>query len=197
MNTQQPARCPWALASPAETRYHDHEWGVPVYDDATHYAFLVLETAQAGLSWRTILQRREGYRAAFAGFDPVRVSQFTQQDVDRLLQDTGIIRNRLKILSAISNAACFLKVQAEYGSFSRYIWNFVEGRTVQNAWKRKEDVPASTPLSDVLAKDMKQRGFRFVGSTIMYAYLQATGLVNDHLVSCFRYEIIRAMGEQQ
>ncbi len=186
-------RCPWALGSTLETRYHDEEWGVPVHDDRTLFAFLILEGAQAGLSWRTVLQRREGYEALFAGFDPVAVAGFGDGDVERLMQDARIIRNRLKITATIGNARCFQEVQAAFGSFDAYLWNFVDGRTVQNAWTHQEQVPASTPLSDVISKDMKKRGFRFVGSTIMYAYLQATGLVNDHLVSCFRYAAVRSL----
>lgn len=187
------ARCPWAEASPLETRYHDEEWGVPVHDDNTHFEFLILEGAQAGLSWHTILQRREGYREAFLHFDPVAVGKLTQDDAERLMQDTRIIRNRLKIAATINNALRFQEVQAAFGSFTNYFWGFVDGRTVQNEWQRLEQVPASTPLSDAIAKDLKKRGFKFVGTTTMYAHLQATGLVNDHLTSCFRYDYIRSL----
>ena len=181
-------RCPWSLGvNPAYLRYHDEEWGVPVRDDARQFEFLVLEGAQAGLAWRTVLARREGYRAAFASFDPARVARFTPTRIERLLADPGIIRNRLKVESAVSNARAFLAVQAEFGSFCDYIWGFVDGRPVQNRWRRQEQVPATSPVSDALSRDLKRRGFRFVGSTIVYAHLQATGLVNDHLVGCYRH----------
>ncbi|UZP66704.1 DNA-3-methyladenine glycosylase I [Desulfovibrio mangrovi] len=189
-------RCPWAESNELMTRYHDEEWGVPVRDDNTHFAFLTLESAQAGLSWNTILQRREGYRAAFLDFDPVAVGNLTQDDVERLMMDARIIRNRLKITATINNALRFQEVQAACGSFTEYIWGFVDGRAVQNEWKRMEQLPASTPLSDAFAKDLKKRGFKFVGTTTVYAHLQAAGLVNDHLVSCFRYACIRSLGEQ-
>lgn len=188
-------RCPWAIHSELEQDYHDTEWGVPARDDRTQFAFLILEGAQAGLSWRTILQRRDGYRAAFMDFDPVAVGQFTDADVERLMQDTRIIRNRLKITATINNALRFQEVQATFGSFSTYIWGFVDGRPVQNEWHELQQVPATSPISDALAKDLKKRGFKFVGSTTIYAHMQATGLVNDHLVSCFRYAPVRAMGE--
>jgi len=175
------------------TRYHDTEWGVPVHDDTTHFAFLTLESAQAGLSWLTILKRREGYRAAFAGFDPEQVARFSQEDVLRLMQDTGIIRNRLKIEAAINNAGRFLEMRERYGSFTDYLWRFVDGRPVRNAWQRMEEVPPSTPLSDAVAKDLKRHGFKFVGTTTVYAHLQAAGLVNDHLVSCFRHAEVDGM----
>lgn len=181
-------RCPWCEGvSEAYTDYHDREWGVPAWDDPTQFEFLVLESAQAGLSWATILHRREGYRSAFADFDVERVARFNRRSVERLLKDERIIRNRLKIESAISNARLFLNVAEEFGSFSHYIWSFVDGRPLQNRWKKQEDLPATTAISDQLSKDMKKRGFRFVGSTIMYAHMQATGLVNDHLVSCYRH----------
>lgn len=181
-------RCPWSLGvTPAYQRYHDEEWGVPVRDDRRQFEFLVLEGAQAGLSWRTVLARREGYRRAFADFDPARVARFTPARVERLLADPGIIRNRLKVASAISNARAFLAVQAEFGSFRDYIWGFVDGRPVQNRWRRQDQVPATSAVSDALSRDLKRRGFRFVGSTIIYAHLQATGLVNDHLVGCYRH----------
>jgi DNA-3-methyladenine glycosylase I len=187
-------RCPWSEGvSAAYLEYHDREWGVPVRDDARQFEFLVLESAQAGLSWSTILHRRAGYRRAFAGFDPATVSRFTSRRVEALLKDPGIIRNRLKVEATVSNARAFLKVQQEFGSFADYIWRFVDGRPVQNRWRRQSDVPATSPASDALSKDLKQRGFRFVGSTIMYAHMQATGLVNDHLLGCFRHAECRAL----
>lgn len=180
-------RCPWALRSPGEIAYHDAEWGVPRFDDATQFEFLVLESAQAGLSWTTILNKREGYRRAFAGFDPHRVAAFGQDDVERLMADSGIVRNRKKIESAIRNARLFLETAAKHGSFSAWFWDFVNGRPVVNTWERAEDVPATTPLSDKVARELKKLGFSFLGSTVIYAHMQATGLVNDHLVSCFRH----------
>lgn len=189
----EPVRCPWSLGvSDTYLRYHDEEWGVPVRDDRRHFEFLTLEGAQAGLSWRTVLHRRDGYRRAFAGFDPVRVARYTPRKVEALLADEGIIRNRLKVESAVGNARAFLQVQEECGSFSDYIWGFVDGRPVCNRWHRQDQVPATSPVSDALSRDLKRRGFRFVGSTIMYAHLQATGLVNDHLVGCFRHRECRA-----
>jgi DNA-3-methyladenine glycosylase I len=181
-------RCGWCLGvSEAYIAYHDQEWGRPVRDDAGQFEFLVLESAQAGLSWSTVLHKRAGYRRAFAGFDPEKVARFNRRSVERLVGDPGIIRNRLKIESAIGNARAFLAVREQFGSFSAYLWGFVDGRPVVNHWREMRQVPASTPLSDRVSKDLKARGFRFVGSTIMYAHLQATGLVNDHLVSCFRH----------
>lgn len=186
-------RCPWSLGvSPAYLAYHDGEWGVPVRDDRRQFEFLVLEGAQAGLSWSTIFHRRDGYRRAFADFDPVRVARFTPARVEKLLKDPGIIRNRLKVESTVTNARAFLEVQAEFGSFTQYIWGFVDGRPIVNRWRSQAEVPARSAVSDALSKDLKKRGFRFVGSTIIYAHLQATGLVNDHLVGCFRY---RAVGD--
>jgi DNA-3-methyladenine glycosylase I len=188
-------RCPWSEGvSDAYLRYHDEEWGVPVRDDARQFEFLVLEGAQAGLSWSTILHRRDGYRRAFAGFDVAQVARFTPKRVAALMQDAGIIRNRLKIESTVTNARAFLEVQAEFGSFCDYFWRFVDGQPVQNRWRAMGDVPATSPVSDAISKDMKRRGFRFVGSTIIYAHLQATGLVNDHLVGCFRHAPCRALG---
>jgi len=168
-------------------QYHDSEWGVPVHDERRHFAFLLLEGAQAGLSWRTILGRREGYRRAFADFDPQAVARFTEADQEGLRQDTGIIRNRRKIASAVNNARCFLQVQEDFGSFDAYIWRFVDGEPIVNHWERMEQVPVTTPRSDALSTDLKSRGFSFVGSTIMYAHMQAIGMVNDHLVDCFRH----------
>jgi DNA-3-methyladenine glycosylase I len=182
-------RCPWALnVSDAYLSYHDTEWGVPVRDDdRTQFEFLILEGAQAGLSWSTVLHKREGYRKAFAEFDPLKVSRFTDKRLEKLRDNPAIIRNRLKIKAAVTNAQAFLEVQAEFGSFCTYIWGFVDGEPVQNKWRTQKQVPATTPLSDALSKDLKQRGFKFVGSTIIYAHLQATGLVNDHISGCYRY----------
>ncbi len=179
-------RCDWANGDPLYEKYHDEEWGVPVHDDRTHFEFLVLEGAQAGLSWLTILKRREGYRAAFAGFDPRKVARFSEADVERLLTDKGIIRNRLKIRAAIKNAHVFLALQKEFGSFDAYIWSYVDGRPVVNYPKTLSEIPASSELSDRVSKDLKKRGMSFVGTTIMYAHLQATGVVNDHVRTCFR-----------
>ena len=182
-------RCKWAEGVSLDyIRYHDEEWGVPVHDDRTQFEFLILEGAQAGLSWSTILNKRGGYRKAFSDFDPQKVARFTKKRVEKLLQDPSIVRNRLKVESAISNAQAFLDVQEEFGSFSDYIWQFVEGRPIQNKIKRDRDVPATSPESDALSKDLKKRGFRFVGSTIVYAHMQATGLVNDHVTGCFRHK---------
>ena len=168
-------------------RYHDEEWGAPVHDDRKHFEFLILEGAQAGLSWITILRKRENYRRAFANLDPTRVARFTASDVRRLLKNAGIVRNRLKIETAITNARAFLAVQREFGSFDNYVWRFVGGRPKVNRWTRLAQIPARTKESDALSKDLKARGFRFVGSIIVYAHMQAVGMVNDHLVSCFRY----------
>jgi len=180
-------RCPWCAKDELYRRYHDEEWGAPVTDDRRIFEFLVLEGAQAGLSWHTVLKKREGYRAAFAGFDPEAVARFDAADAARLLADAAIVRNRLKVAAAITNARAFLRVQEEFGSFSAYIWGFVDGAPVQNRWERLEQIPARTPLSDAISKDLKRRGFAFVGSTIIYAHMQATGMVNDHLAACFRH----------
>jgi DNA-3-methyladenine glycosylase I len=180
-------RCTWSLSDPIYTDYHDLEWGVPVRDDQKQFEFLVLESAQAGLSWLTILKRREGYRRLYEGFDVEKVSRFDQTRVSGMLMDPSIIRNRLKIESSINNAQRFLEIQEHFGSFSNYLWGFVDGIQLVNHFREISDIPATTPLSDKVAKDMKQRGFRFLGSTILYAHLQATGLVNDHLVGCFRH----------
>ena len=176
-------------------RYHDREWGVPSWNDRVHFEFLILESAQAGLRWSTILNRRSGYRRAFAGFDPVRVAGFSSSHVERLLRNPEIIRNRAKVEAAVNNAARFLQLQAEFGRFSDYIWEFVGREPLVGAWPRDRDVPASTAISDVLAEDMKARGFRFVGSIVLYAHMQATGLVNDHLVGCFRHTQIVVAAE--
>ncbi|MDE3151974.1 MAG: DNA-3-methyladenine glycosylase I [Gemmatimonadota bacterium] len=181
-----PTRCSWAV-TPLSMAYHDAEWGVPVHDDRVHFEFLILEGAQAGLSWETILRKRDAYRAAFAAFDPARVARFTPARAQKLLADPGIVRNRLKIASAISNARAFLDVQREFGSFDRYVWRFVDGAPLVNRRRAPGDVPARTERSDALSRDLKGRGFRFVGSTICYAYMQAVGLVDDHLVTCFRH----------
>ena len=181
-------RCPWSQGvSDAYEHYHDHEWGVPVRDDRRHFEFLILEGAQAGLSWSTVLHKRPAYRKAFAGFDPAKVARFNSRSIERLLNDAGIIRNRLKIAAAVTNARQFLKVQEEFGSFDSYIWEFVDGRPIINRRRRPKDVPATSAESDALSRDLKARGFKFVGSTIIYAHMQAIGLVNDHLVDCFRY----------
>jgi len=182
-----PPRCPWCLCDPLMTEYHDREWGVPLHDDRMLFEFLVLDGAQAGLSWRTILHKRENYRRAFAGLEPGRVARFTARDVARLLRDPGIVRNRVKIESAISNAQRFLEVQEEYGSFDRFIWQFVGGAPRQNRFEQMSDLPARTAESDAMSRDLRRRGFRFVGSTICYAFMQAAGLVNDHLVTCHRW----------
>jgi len=188
------SRCDWAGDDPLYVAYHDREWGVPVHDDRLLFEFLVLEGAQAGLSWLTILKKRENFRRAFAGFEPRKVARFDRRKVARLLEDAGIIRNRLKIESAITNARAFLKVQREFGSFDDYQWAFVGGQPRRNRWRRLEEVPAHTPESDALSRDLRQRGFRFVGSTICYAHMQAVGMVNDHLTSCFRYRAIPPAG---
>ena len=181
-------RCAWAEGgNELYIQYHDREWGVPVHEDRKQFEFLILEGAQAGLSWSTVLNKREGYRKAFANFDPVKVARFSEKKIETLIQNPSIIRNRLKITSAVSNARAFLAIQKEYGSFDNYIWAFVGGKPLQNRWKAMAEVPATSPESDALSKDLKQRGLKFVGSTIMYAHLQAAGLVNDHLLSCFRY----------
>ncbi|MBN2732185.1 MAG: DNA-3-methyladenine glycosylase I [Balneolaceae bacterium] len=188
-------RCPWCEnTSDAYVKYHDEEWGVPVYDDKTQFEFLILEGAQAGLSWSTVLKKREGYHKAFAGFDVEKVACFDEQKIQQMLQNPEIIRNKLKVRSAIKNAQLFIEIQEEAGSFSEYIWSFVGGSPIQNRWENMNQVPATTKESDKLAKDLKKRGFKFTGSTIMYAHMQATGLVNDHLTSCFRYDTIKKMG---
>lgn len=182
-----PPRCAWVTDDPLYIEYHDREWGVPVCDDRRLFEFLVLESAQAGLSWLTILKKRENYRRAFAGFDPEKVARFNKRSIERLLGDAGIVRNRLKIEAAINNARCFLEVQGEFGSFAEYAWSFVGGKPIQNRWRRDADIPAITPEAEAWANDLKRRGFRFLGPTICYAHMQATGMVNDHLTGCFRY----------
>jgi DNA-3-methyladenine glycosylase I len=180
-------RCAWAGNDQLYRAYHDHEWGVPVHDDRLLFQFLILEGAQAGLSWITILRKREAYCTAFAGFDPERVARFDDSRVAELLTNPGIVRNRLKISAAVTNARAFLSAQEEYGSFDAYLWRFVEGSPIQNAWTSAAQVPASTPLSDTLSRDLKRRGFSFVGGTICYAFMQAVGMVNDHTTNCFRW----------
>jgi len=184
-------RCAWAGDEPLYVDYHDTEWGVPVHDDRLLFEFLVLEGAQAGLSWLTILRKREGYRKAFAGFEPERVAAFGAHDVERLLADPGIVRNRLKVESAVSNARALLSVQEEFGSFDAYSWQFVGGRTIHNEWRTMQQIPAKTPEAEAMSRDLKRRGFRFVGPTICYAHMQATGMVNDHIVDCFRWAELR------
>jgi len=182
------APCPWCLSTPQYREYHDREWGVPVRDDRVLFEFLILEGAQAGLSWRTILERRGGYRRAFADFDPRKVARYTDAKLEKLLLDPGIIRNRLKVWSARANAQAFLAVQKEFGSFAAYQWGFVGGKPLVNRWKSIREVPARTEVSDAFSKDLQKRGFKFVGSTIIYAHMQATGMVNDHLVNCPRHK---------
>jgi DNA-3-methyladenine glycosylase I len=180
-------KCRWALSSPQMESYHDTEWGVPVHDERLLFEFLVLEGAQAGLSWSTILNKRENYRQAFDGFDPETVARYDERKIEELLQNAGIIRNRLKIQAAVINARAFLKAQEDFGSFDAYIWRFVDGKPINNYWKCHEELPASTRLSEIISRDLKKRGFKFVGSTICYAHMQATGMVNDHTVDCFRH----------
>ena len=185
----QKTRCAWV---PVDDKlyldYHDMEWGVPVYDDDKIFEFLVLESAQAGLSWKTVLSKRENYRKAFKDFDPLKVSKFTPKKINQLLEDPGIIRNRMKVEATVNNAKCFLKIQKKFGAFSSYIWEFVGGKPTRNKWKKFEDIPAATVEAEILSKDLKKRGFKFVGPTIIYAHMQATGMVNDHTVDCFRYK---------
>ena len=188
-------RCPWAGTDPDYVAYHDEEWGLPVHDDRTHFEFLILEGAQAGLSWSTILKKRPKYRRAFDNFDPAKVAAYDEAKIEQLLADPGIVRNRLKVTAAVRNARQFLKVQEEFGSFDAYIWGFVGGQPIVNTWESLRQLPAETAESRALSKDLKGRGFSFVGPTIMYAHMQAIGLVNDHLVSCFRYhEILSDQG---
>jgi DNA-3-methyladenine glycosylase I len=181
-------RCGWCVGDTLYETYHDTEWGVPVYDDATLFEFLILETFQAGLSWITILRKRENFRHAFDHFDYKKIARYNQEKIDDLLQDAGIIRNKLKIKATITNAQAFLKIQDEFGSFSNYIWKFTNGKPIRNKVKNYKETPANTPLSDAISKDLKKRGFKFVGSTVIYAHMQATGMVNDHEISCFRYD---------
>jgi len=187
-------RCPWCEDTfDAYLKYHDEEWGVPVHDDRTHFEFLILEGAQAGLSWSTILKKRDGYRNEFADFDVQKVARFEEQKIQQMLQNPGIIRNELKVRSAITNAQLFIDIQEEVGSFNDYIWSFVGGSPKQNSWSAMDDVPATTKESDALAADLQKRGFKFTGSTIMYAHMQASGLVNDHIIPCFRHKEVKEM----
>jgi len=188
-------RCEWAGDDPLYQAYHDQEWGVPSHDDRLLFEFLILEGAQAGLSWITILRKRENYRAAFDNFDPHKVARYTERRLETLLNNPGIVRNRLKVSAAVRNARAFLNVQAEFGSFDRYVWGFVGGRPKQNAWRSLKEIPARTPESDALSQDLKRRGFTFTGSTICYAFMQATGLVNDHVVACFRHAEVAALAQ--
>ena len=182
-------RCGWATTE-LSTAYHDQEWGVPCHDDRTLFEFLILEGAQAGLSWETILKKRDGYRRAFSGFDPIPVARYDERKREELLKDAGLVRNRLKIAAAVHNAQAFLRLREEHGTFDRYIWRFVDGRPRVNAWRAQADVPARTPESEAMSRDLARRGFRFVGPTICYAFMQAVGMVNDHLVRCFRYRAL-------
>ena len=184
-------RCEWANRSELEKSYHDNECGVAIHDDRSLFEFLVLEGAQAGLSWSTILRKREGYRKAFDNFDARKISQYSEKNVSRLLANSEIIRNKLKISATITNARAFLQVQEQFGSFDHYIWQFVNGRPIQNSWKKMTDIPSSTPESEAMSKDLQRRGFKFVGATICYAFMQAVGMVNDHVVGCFRYQELK------
>ena len=186
-------RCDWAGSSPLMVEYHDQEWGVPMHDDRKHFEMLVLEGAQAGLSWNTVLRKREAYRKAFKGFDPGKVARRTDDELEEQLKNPGIIRNRLKVFSARKNAIAFLEIQKEFGSFDAYVWRFVRGKSIDGKRKTMADIPANTAESDALSKDLKKRGMSFVGSTIMYAYMQAVGMVNDHLVTCFRYKEVKKL----
>jgi DNA-3-methyladenine glycosylase I len=181
-------RCAWCLKFEQYIEYHDKEWGVPVHDDRIHFEFLILEGAQAGLSWSTILKKRDGYKKAFADFDPIKVARFSEAKLEKILLDPGIVRNRLKVFAAVNNAKRFLEVQKEFGSFDQYIWSFVKGKPIVNKWKSLKQIPPTTKESDALSKDLIKRGFKFVGSTVIYAHMQACGLINDHLVDCFRYK---------
>jgi DNA-3-methyladenine glycosylase I len=190
-------RCAWAGETSLNyIEYHDKEWGVPAWDDQTQFEFLILEGAQAGLSWSTILNKRDGYRKNFADFDASKVARFTQKRIDKILLDPGIVRNKLKVNSAVTNAKAFLKVQEEFDGFANYIWQFVGGEPIQNKFRKDSDIPATSPESDALSKDLKKRGFKFVGSTIMYAHMQATGMVNDHVMTCFRYKPCKALAKK-
>ena len=181
-------RCGWCKGNTLYEAYHDEEWGVPVKDDDTLFEFLILETFQAGLSWITVLKKRENFRKAFDNFDYKQIATHDQKKIDNLLQNEGIIRNKLKVNATITNALAFMKIQEEFGSFSKYIWDFVDGTPIKNAFENYKDAPANTPLSDVVSKDLKKRGFKFVGSTVIYAQMQATGMINDHEINCFRYD---------
>lgn len=194
--TTNKTRCEWCTGSDIEVDYHDQEWGVPLHDDQRLFEFLILEGAQAGLSWITILKKREHYRKVFDQFDPLLVAEYTDKKIERLLTDAGIVRNRLKVSSAVSNARLFLEVQAEFGSFDQYIWQFTDGKVIDNGCRSHSAIPANSVESDAMSKDMKKRGFRFVGTTICYAFMQATGMVNDHTTDCFRYPQVRALADR-
>ncbi|MCD6398223.1 MAG: DNA-3-methyladenine glycosylase I [Spirochaetaceae bacterium] len=181
-------RCSWCEGSDQYIQYHDIDWGVPVHDDNKHFEYLILEGAQAGLSWLTILKRRDTYRKAYDDFDPELVAHYNEAKIQELLKDPGIIRNKLKVRASVNNANLFLKIQKEFGSFDKYIWGFTNGRTIKNSWKTLSEIPAKTELSDTISLDLQKRGFKFTGSTIIYAHLQAAGIVNDHLTTCFRYD---------
>lgn len=196
VNMNPMKRCEWANKDELEQSYHDNEWGVAIHDDRSLFEFLILEGAQAGLSWSIILRKREAYRKAFDNFDGREISQYSKNDVSRLLANPEIIRNKLKINATITNARAFLKVQKEFGSFDRYIWQFVNGRPIQNSWRKMADIPSSTPESEAMSKDLQKRGFKFIGTTICYAFMQAVGMVNDHVVSCFRYTELKHKRER-
>ncbi len=195
MNTDGKTRCGWCLKFEQYVAYHDEEWGVPVHDDRKHFEFLILEGAQAGLSWATILKKRDGYRKVFADFDPSKVSRFTPARIEKILLDPGVVRNRLKVQAAVNNAKKFLEVQKECGTFDEYIWSFVGGKSIVNRWKRLSEIPATSEESDKLSADLIKRGFKFVGSTVIYAHMQACGLINDHLVDCWRYRALAKQGK--
>jgi len=184
-------RCSWCEKDELYIKYHDEEWGTPVHDDRKHFEFLVLESAQAGLSWLTILRKRENYRSAYDGFDPEALAEYNEDKINELLSNPGIIRNRRKIEASINNAQCFLKIQQEFGSFDKYVWGFVKHKQKVNSWKTVSEIPAKTELSDSVSSDLKARGFKFIGSTIIYSHLQAVGIVNDHIVDCFRYKQLK------
>ncbi|MDW7773425.1 MAG: DNA-3-methyladenine glycosylase I [Desulfobulbaceae bacterium] len=188
-------RCGWACSSELEQAYHDREWGVPVHDDRVLFEFLILEGAQAGLSWSTILKKRQEYRIAFDNFNPARIAGYPDKKITELLQNPGIVRNRLKILAAVKNAVAFLKIQEQYGSFDNYIWSFTNGKVIHNAWQDASSIPVNTPESDAMSRDLRKKGFTFVGSTICYAFMQAVGMVNDHTTDCFRYAEIKKMSK--
>ena len=187
-------RCAWPGDDPLYVAYHDTEWGVPLHDDRGLFEFLILEGAQAGLSWITILRKRENYRRAFDGFDPEKIARYSPKKIERLMRDSGIVRNRLKIEGTVANARAFLRVQEEFGSFDRYMWEFVGGHPIRNRWKTMKQIPARTPESDAMSKDLRARGFKFVGSTICYAHMQACGMVNDHVTDCFRHRAVARLG---
>jgi len=198
MPNMQPKRCSWvSLENQLLREYHDREWGVPTHDDRRHFEFLILEAAQAGLSWSIVLKKREGYRRAFSEFDPEKVARYSEARIDKLTADPGIVRNRMKITAAVKNARAFLAVQEEFGSFDAYSWQFVNGRPHQNRWRSLRQIPATTAESDAFSRDLKRRGFSFVGSTVIYAHMQAVGMVNDHFVDCFRYRDVRRLGRKE